>query len=1336
MCATIAASCALCLSPLYDIKCCSGLIGRRIGLVARQTIIQRDVGTTLDFLFIFMGRLMSINVDTLMPGSQSPRKQPSHHTLDAKPSSSKPNRQVPYVKRAFFGAIVVDGVETPRDLTLDVQDLVASFGEAMDMDPEPSTSSSRPTTTRPCFPLRAFVLLSLIVQATHRTDANERPPSHPARYPLSPDEPSPFPANAPTRSSTTMVSPTSSTNSSRPNVPTSAGSSPQERIRRPLRAFSRNRDTFLIPPYEAKVIFGNIDALVPVNEAFLADLERCSSRRPGVGGIGDVALTHFRTDAGSTTMFEREVKKNGGQNPFAAFIERVKYSTWDGRNRIGLRELLMEPVQRIPRYTLLFSQMIKQMPPHDPQRAKLTEARELASDIARADLDEETKRAATMYCLKASIEDFPASLWSNSRKFIDCVDCVDILQTSSSLRRQMTQEQPHQGGESRVIAFVRLDEIDKVAMKVKSLSGGSKKPGMVYKGVVEVTDVVCTDNGGADMHIYLETPPPDQSGMWAGRPFRQLSVVLPPSTINLDPTRTEDAKGRFLESLWTVQARYRTRSGQSVVLSGEEREVGVGGMGGVGGVGGMGGREGVVTIAKPYYNLYPRTWFSREPKKTKLVYTSTAPAPPTPSNSASRAVCGGAHTASRRGSLAVRGQLGFSGGRWEEDIVHTGSVAERVVNIIHQYGLFSFKTGIGSAPVTPSTNRTRAGILGEAIARNLFHSHSRPGSSSASKSSGGADFFGGSLNAHHTPHKRARMTVASRSSANTTSTGTTGDSHSTSSLSRFARSRSTSMSTAATSAMMELDSEHEHDGKSVKSFAGAGGSGSGSSRRSMARKLIKTRRSKSPMPMVITTMAAPGEEVEPVRSASRASRASSEWTDADDDDDDDDEEEGEEEEEGEGEEEGGFDEGETIGAIQRDESDFDLSARLALARKNSQSQTEQLYGSVTPGEETIYEYEDEPPQSLRSSSRASKRLPPIPDEFNASSTSLPIPAEDDERSDSGRLSRPESRTGDRRPRGPRTPSPLPPPVMTRERSGATMEALDTLESTFAELAVSAHGLPTTPLPRSRRQIFDPSTLSRSSSAAGPSSSTHTYSGGSGDAPDVQNHRASLGGEAEELEQRHNEDAEKLFEKSEVVKAKTSDGGWFRSRRRRAMWRDYVLFMSSLSLLTGLQRLSLRDQGSQARMEEMQRVIQRRGGDAATPRRPLSFHQGDSPSRSPFERPRDDGTATAMNEVAKQSFNEELDKVFYEVSLPEGEDWEALAQNLHDTKAEKRELERQNKLLQLRLAEEQLHSDTASAHLELRLLMCDWQYRIFTLEMSMKGCCVYKKTVVQKVGVSV
>lgn len=89
--------------------------------------------------------------------------------------------------------------------------------------------------------------------------------------------------------------------------------------------------------------------------------------------------------------------------------------------------------------------------------------------------------------------------------------------------------------------------------------------------------------------------------MWGPRPFRQLTVVLPPATVNLDPIRVEDAKQRFLENLWQVQARYRTRNGQSVLLSGDDRE--------------LENRDGTYTIARPYYNLYPRTSFMREPKK-------------------------------------------------------------------------------------------------------------------------------------------------------------------------------------------------------------------------------------------------------------------------------------------------------------------------------------------------------------------------------------------------------------------------------------------------------------------------------------------------------------------------------------------------------------------------------------------------------------------------------------------------------------------------------------------------------------------------------------------------
>ena len=51
----------------------------------------------------------------------------------------------------------------------------------------------------------------------------------------------------------------------------------------------------------------------------------------------------------------------------------------------------MEPVQRIPRYTLLFRSMVKHMNHGDPQRAKLLEADEIASKIALAEADDQTQ---------------------------------------------------------------------------------------------------------------------------------------------------------------------------------------------------------------------------------------------------------------------------------------------------------------------------------------------------------------------------------------------------------------------------------------------------------------------------------------------------------------------------------------------------------------------------------------------------------------------------------------------------------------------------------------------------------------------------------------------------------------------------------------------------------------------------------------------------------------------------------------------------------------------------------------------------------------------------------
>lgn len=103
----------------------------------------------------------------------------------------------------------------------------------------------------------------------------------------------------------------------------------------PLRSYARNKETAIIPAYEANILFGNIDQLVPVNEAFLRDLEIMVSPdgESRVGGIGDVAFRHFkelkafdcykrfytkREEAQAIFMREMEKRSSTG---FANFIE-------------------------------------------------------------------------------------------------------------------------------------------------------------------------------------------------------------------------------------------------------------------------------------------------------------------------------------------------------------------------------------------------------------------------------------------------------------------------------------------------------------------------------------------------------------------------------------------------------------------------------------------------------------------------------------------------------------------------------------------------------------------------------------------------------------------------------------------------------------------------------------------------------------------------------------------------------------------------------------------------------------------------------------------------------
>lgn len=180
----------------------------------------------------------------------------------------------------------------------------------------------------------------------------------------------------------------------------------------------------------------------------------------------------------------------------------------------------MDPVQRIPRYTLMIQTMIKHLAPGDPQRAKLVEAVEIASKIAQAEVDEETRRASVMFCLRTTIDGFPPGLISNSRRLVDYVDVEDSFieglpslssgSGTSALEplhctlflfddKLMIVKRPGNGEKSAQV-LTGLDQLEKIA-KGSGVPSGLKKSGMSCKGVIDLADVVATDVGGAGVYF-------------------------------------------------------------------------------------------------------------------------------------------------------------------------------------------------------------------------------------------------------------------------------------------------------------------------------------------------------------------------------------------------------------------------------------------------------------------------------------------------------------------------------------------------------------------------------------------------------------------------------------------------------------------------------------------------------------------------------------------------------------------------------------------------------------------------------------------------------------------
>lgn len=377
----------------------------------------------------------------------------------------------------------------------------------------------------------------------------------------------------------------------------------------PLRTLAKDRDTAIIPLYEAQRLFGNIGEIAGANRAFLNDLERLASQGQESlrAGLGDVLYNHMSCFSCYSEYFANFEKAKhieqtlAKHRAFCDFADRTKYSV-TGIGNTGLRDLLMEPIQRIPRYKLLIDAILAHVEPRDPLRIRLEQAITLVSHIASCEADEKTRRAAVLWSFSRNVESFPAELISAHRRFIDCIDVddfpLDASAASSGIAASFSGLKPihctlflfddriaivkRANASTSGRKLVGLDDIGRLTSQMKtyteksshgSLLAPSKRAELAFRGSIGLMDIDVQDLGGTDLQLALLRQPSHVTGdRWTGRPLRQYVAVDPSSTsVSTHASRLQmgssalDAdvsakleKMRFLESVWRAKALYKS----------------------------------------------------------------------------------------------------------------------------------------------------------------------------------------------------------------------------------------------------------------------------------------------------------------------------------------------------------------------------------------------------------------------------------------------------------------------------------------------------------------------------------------------------------------------------------------------------------------------------------------------------------------------------------------------------------------------------------------------------------------------------------------------------------
>lgn len=263
-------------------------------------------------------------------------------------------------------------------------------------------------------------------------------------------------------------------------------------------------------------------------------------------------------------------------------MQRTQHSTPDLGN-VGLRELMVEPMQRIPRYQLLMANMLKHMPPACPQAQRLRDASESATHIASRRATNSERAAAVLWSCQRAIERFPIELLGTQRTLLGCID-VDEPGASEAPRMFASIGSVLTGrARSRAHSLLVFDDVlllvqrhsttpthqllgvqepDKLADMMRSAQIAAppapRRTELTFAGMADLADVAAQGTGATELQLDLLRP---LRGTSNKVPLRRFVDVLPENP-------KEPRIALFLDCLWRAQAIHRARAQSLAVRTG------------------------------------------------------------------------------------------------------------------------------------------------------------------------------------------------------------------------------------------------------------------------------------------------------------------------------------------------------------------------------------------------------------------------------------------------------------------------------------------------------------------------------------------------------------------------------------------------------------------------------------------------------------------------------------------------------------------------------------------------------------------------------------------------